>query len=351
MEYQRESIFVSAIRSFSKVFFGVVAFFLALFIISLVHSALSSPFAPPDNTKIALLPDLKGNDDLVPMSAPAVLQISIEGVIGEPMKLDTETMETILMASQKDFLRGNRVKAILLKMNTPGGTVLDSDNIYRMLKSYKEKHNIPIFAYVNGLCASGGMYIASAADKVFASPSSVIGSVGVIMGPFFNVVQTMQKIGMEAKTLTQGIDKDALSPFRTWKPGEENSMQAIMAFFYNRFVDIVTSARSRLDRQRLINEYGARIFDAPTAQEYGYIDVANVGYDTALGELLAAANIDPSSPYQVVELSPKPDWLGPLVGENSIFRGRLEHSLDTGDRRSPAIRDQFAYLYQPSSAP
>ena len=67
----------------------------------------------------------------------------------------------------------------------PGGAADDSVGIYRALCEYKKKYNVPIYAFVDGLCASGGMYIACAADKIYATPSSVIGSVGVIMGPLF----------------------------------------------------------------------------------------------------------------------------------------------------------------------
>jgi signal peptide peptidase SppA len=230
-------------------------------------------------------------------------------------------------------------------MNTPGGTVVDSDNIYRMLKAYKSRYKVPVFAYVDGLCASGGMYISCAADQVFAGPASIIGSVGVIIGPFFNMVDAMGKIGISSKTITEGLDKDMMSPFRPWKPDEDASLKAVTSYFYQQFVDIVVAAKSRMDKTKLIQEYGAQVYDPVTAQAYGYVDYAGVGRDDALLALLKEANVDPDKTYQVVHLEPKSEWLSSIFNAKSpLLTGRIEHTLHTG---APHIRDQIAYLYQP----
>ena len=159
-------------------------------------------------------------------TAPVILQINVHGVIGDPKTLDTHTIENILIESRTGDLKDNRVKAILLHMNTPGGTVVDSDNIYRLVKEYKERYKVPVFAYIDGLCASGGMYVSCAADQVFAGHSSIIGSVGVIIGPFFNLFDTLTKIGMKMETITQGLDKDMMTPFRPWKEDEDASFES-----------------------------------------------------------------------------------------------------------------------------
>jgi signal peptide peptidase SppA len=231
-------------------------------------------------------------------------------------------------------------------MNTPGGTVVDSDNIYRMLKAYKQQYNVPVFAYIDGLCASGGMYISCAADKVYAGPASIVGSVGVIIGPFFNVVEGLKALGIKSQTITEGLDKDMMTPFRPWKENEDASLKAVTAYFYQQFVNVVTEARPRMNKTKLIQEYGAKVFDPVQAESYGYIDQANASRNQALLDLLAAANVDPTQPYQVIALEPKNEWLSDLLNENSpLFTGKIEHTLDTG---APKIRDQLAYLYQPN---
>ncbi len=345
MEISRESIFVSALRSFCRMFFAVVGILLAVFLCSMAYSFISGSSLVEQKTTMNILPDASGNRDMVSITAPAILQLNIHGVIGEPTALDTETVENILLESRTGLLVNDRVKGILIHFNTPGGTVVDSDNIYRMLLDYKARYKVPIYAYVDGLCASGGMYISSSAEKIYSSPSSLIGSVGVIIGPFFNIYDSLGKIGVQTKTVTKGIDKDAMSPFRPWKKDEDEFFQSIVNYYYNRFVQIVTSARPNLDKEKLINVYGAHVFDPVKAEEYGYIDKANASRSEALIDLLKEAKIDPSQPYQVVELEPRHDWISQLVrGENNLLAGKIEHKFDLGQ---PKIRDQFAYLYQP----
>ncbi|PIS02625.1 MAG: S49 family peptidase [Chlamydiae bacterium CG10_big_fil_rev_8_21_14_0_10_42_34] len=347
MEVQRESIFVSAIRSFSKVFFAVCGFFLALILISSIYTLLGDSTTLPNEakTKVNYLPDANGKRESSETS-PVILQLNVHGVIGEPKNLDTNTVQNVLLDSRNGSFKDNRVKGILLHMNTPGGTVVDSDNIYRMLNQYKERFKVPVFAYIDGLCASGGMYISSAADQVFAGPASIIGSVGVIIGPFFNVVDALNKIGVSSKTITQGLDKDMMTPFRPWKPDEDASLKAVTAYYYDQFVNIVTKARPRLDKEKLINVYGAQVFNPIKAQELGYVDHANSSRDETLLALLKEAGVDASQTYQVVELEQKSEWLSSLVNSKSpLFTGKIEHTIDTG---APAIREQIAYLYQPS---
>jgi signal peptide peptidase SppA len=326
-------------------FFAFCGIFLALFLFSTIYSISSGAQLIEQKTTMTVLPDANGKREVVTVSSPVILQLNIHGVIGEPGILDSETIENILVESRSGLLLDDRVKGILLHLNTPGGTVVDSDNIYRMLMEYKARHKVPIYAYVDGLCASGGMYVASSAEKTYASPSSVIGSVGVILGPFFNIYDALGKIGIQSRTLTKGIDKDAMSPFRPWKEGEDASYQALTAFFYERFVEIVTTARPRLDKDKLINQYGARVFDPVMAKEYGYIDTANSSRDEALLALLQEAKIDPAKAYQVVCLEPQSGWISRLVkGEVGLLSGKIEHTFDLGQ---PKIRSQFSYLYQP----
>jgi signal peptide peptidase SppA len=346
MEIQRESIFVSCIRSFSRMFFAVCGILFAIMMVSAIYSLIGETTALPTEAKtnVKYLPDANGNRE-TSVSSPVILQINVHGVIGDPKAIDTHSVENILLDSRTGTFKDNRIKGILLHMNTPGGTVVDSDNIYRMLKTYKERYKLPIYAYVDGLCASGGMYISSAADQVYAGPASIVGSVGVIIGPFFNLSETLTKVGVISKTITQGLDKDMMSPFRPWKTDEDASLKEVTAYFYHHFVDIVTAARPRLDKTKLVDQYGAKVFDPVTAQMLGYVDAANSSRDEALLALLTAAEVDPSKTYQVVALEAKSEWFSSLMnGQSPMLTGKMVHSIDTG---APQIRDKIAYLYQP----
>ncbi len=340
----RESIFFAALRTFCRILFGVLAVFIALMIGGGIYATFFDSPVIDQKTTLTILPDADGHREMVSSSAPVILEIPIHGVIGDPQKLNAEIISHILLDSRSGFLADNRVKGVLLHFDTPGGTVVDSESIYQMLNDYKKRHKVPIFGFVEGLCASGGMYVASAADRMYAGPASIIGSVGVIIGPFFNVYELIDKWGIDALTITAGLDKDMLNPTRPWKEGEDRPIKAITEFMYQRFVDIVTRARPQLDRTKLVYEYGAKVFDCITAHNLGYIDYAMSSRDQALKALLEEANINGEQPYQVVTLSPKNQWISDIIsGKSPLLTGKIEHTFGGIPRE---VREQPCYLYR-----
>lgn len=349
MQIARESVFITSIRSFFRWFFAVFGLFFGIIGASMLYSMLGGAAkAYEEKTEFSILPDLKGEHAMLSTSSPAILQINIVGEIGGPGGVNSDDLKNILLDSRSGLLAGGRVKGILLNFNTPGGESANSDTMYRMMKAYKEKFQVPVFAYVDGLCASGGMFIAASADQIFASPPSIVGSIGVTMIPLFNVSGAMEKFGVASMTISAGTDKDMMNPFRAWKPDEGESLKEIVDFLYGQFVDVMTQNRPKIDKNKLIHEYGAKIFDVVKAQEIGYIDTANASYDQTVLALLTAAKIDPEKPYQMVELKPKKNWLSTLANNQSpLFTGKIEHHLSLpGTSQKP-----FAYLYQPGQSP
>jgi signal peptide peptidase SppA len=300
----------------------------------------------PEKAEPMIMPDALGERALLPGNTPAILRIDFHGVIGMG-DLTGDKIQNVLLDSREDLLKNNRVKGIFLHMDTPGGTVTDADAIYRALLAYKEKYKVPVYAYIDGLCASGGMYIVSAADKIYSTPASTIGSIGVIMGPMFNFADAMVKVGISSLTLTQGKDKDELNPFRAWKPDEGASLKTIMAALYERFVGIVTTARPNLNKEKLVNEYGANVFIAKEAQALGYVDDANSDYSSALTSLVQAAGIDDKTDYQVVQLYP-PQPLFPALVQGAFKHGKIVHTLDLGPHINSELSGKLLYLYQPN---
>ena len=343
MEFTRESIFVHSVRSFFSSLFVLLGVAVGLFLVVLGLSFFSAGKMLPERATVTILPDAQGNRDMLSYTAPVILRLDVHGVIGMTDLLH-ENVETVLLDSREGLLQAGRVKAILLHLNTPGGTDCDSDEIYRALVAYKKKYTVPVYAYVDCICASGGMYIACAADKIYASPTAVVGSVGVVMGPAFNFSQAMEKVGVQALTLSEGKDKDSLNPFRPWQQGEDESFRVILSHVYNRFVNVVTEARPRIDKAKLQGEYGAHVFIASEAEEYGYIDRANSSYNEALADLAKEAGI--GEKYQVVRLQLPKSFLEELV-QGRLFSGKLTHRLDLGAPSTPELAGKFLYLYQP----
>ncbi len=343
MEYSRESVFAGSLRSFCKSIATILGIGIGVGLLAIGVGALFGPNMMPPKSQPLLMPDANGSRTLLSGNTPVILRIDFHGVIGAG-DLTSEKIENILLDSQEDFLKGGRVKAIFLDMDTPGGSASTSDTIYRALMAYKKKYNVPVYAYVDGLCASGGMYIASAADKIYSTHSSIIGSVGVVLGPNFNFAEAMTKYGVAALTLTEGKDKDELNPFRPWKPDEGASLKSIMDVLYDQFLTIVSEARPKLSKELLINTYGARVFVAQHAAEYGYIDEWNSNYSEAMQSLANSAQIKEDDHYQVVQLLPPRAFLNDLT--QTLSPVKAINSL-IGKKDLSELSGKFLYYYQP----
>jgi len=325
----------------------MVGTFVSILIIFTLFSLLSRFLNRSGKVKMkfqpSILPDADGNKECLPKKAPIILQINIDGVIGAD-DLSLAEVESQLIESQIGAFSNNRVRGILLKVNSPGGSAVDSDGIYRKLKAYKEKYQIPIYAYVEGYCASGGMFIVCAADKVLSAPSSVIGSIGVRCAfPFLNVHKLLERWEIGSKTIAIGKHKDHLNPFRPWEEGEDSDLQNLLLQSYNRFVDVVALERKKLTRELLVEEYGAQIYSAPDAAKLGFIDDGASEYEKALRELAQASKIGKEETYQVVELVKKKSPLQELFRTSPLLSGRIKHEIQIGSFNTSPIKG-IAYL-------
>jgi protease IV len=182
-----------------------------------------------------------------------------------------------------------KVKALLLKINSPGGTVTASDLIFRELELFKRDKKVPIVAVMMDVAASGGYYIALAADTIVAHPTTVTGSIGVVMLTF-NAEGLMQKIGVSASTIKSAERKDMGSPFRALTPEERAIFQSVIDDLYRQFVARVV-ARRRLDAAAAQTLADGRVYSADQALRHRLID--QVGYlPDALDVTRKAAGLD-----------------------------------------------------------
>lgn len=345
----RESIFFASIRSFFIALFAIAGILAGTFIMVALLGGLSTTIDGSPELHYTYTPEIKPNAAGVrkeeSATAPVILKLNISGIIG----LDSLTRKDVaqqLIESRERSFEGDRVKAILLYIDSPGGTVIDADGIYREIKAYKERYRIPVYAYIDGLCASGGYYIASAADKVSASPASLIGSVGVIAPPILNVSQLMEKIGVQSLTLYEGKGKDNLNPFRPWHKGEEDNIKASIDYYYAMFVHVVTAARPSLDKTKLVEDYGANVYPAEVALQHGYIDEADASEQSVLKQLLEKVGIEDDH-YQVIELESK-SWLSELFhSQFNLFSGKLSVQLELPPEMSAELSNHYLYLYKP----
>jgi protease-4 len=194
-----------------------------------------------------------------------ILLVQIEGVISDSrdeaglFSLSQESMVT-RFREQLDKARGDDdVRAVILRINSPGGTVTASDILYDELLRFKRERGIPVIAQLMGLATSGGYYVAMAADEIVAHPTTVTGSIGVIfMG--VNLAGLMEKLGIEDQTLTTGPYKDAGSMFRTMRPEERTQLLSVLDDLFARFKQVVRSGRGALSAEQIDTLADGRIF-------------------------------------------------------------------------------------------
>jgi protease IV len=169
------------------------------------------------------------------------------------------------------------VKAVVIEIDSPGGTVTASDEIYNRLKRFKAKKGVPIVVSMASLATSGGYYAACGADHVIAQPTTFTGNIGVLM-PRYNFSKLMEKYGVEETTIvsTGARFKNAGSSFRPESPEEKQYMQELADSAFTQFKDVVTAGRSSKLKANLEDIANGKVFTAGTALNMGLID--QVGY-------------------------------------------------------------------------
>jgi protease-4 len=172
----------------------------------------------------------------------------------------------------------NSIKAVVLRINSPGGSAIASDMIWRELELLKQKGK-PIIVSIGGSCASGGYYIACAGDMLIAQENSIVGSIGIFGGKFI-LKGLYDKLGIKKEVLTTIAHADAPSDYRKWDADEEKAIQKYMDDFYNRFIDVVKEGR-HISKDSVDSLADGRIFTGRDAISAGLIDTIG-GLETAI---------------------------------------------------------------------
>lgn len=229
--------------------------------------------------------------------------------------------------------RDSRIKGVILRINSPGGTVTASDTIYHELLAYKGRARVPMIAHILDLGTSGAYYIAQAADRIVAQPTTVTGSIGVIMvRP--SVAGLLNKIGVETTEITSGPHKAMGSPFNPLTEEERALFQSVIDDLYQRFVDAVAAGRPALSRDRIQELADGRIYTAEQAKGSGLVD--EIGYlDNAVAALQTAAGLSSAT---VVTYTRPGQYKGSLYAAPVV-----NIDLDLW----PAGQPGFLYLWQP----
>ena len=279
-----------------------------------------------------------------------ILLVDISAVISEKKRskgLGLGTEASLVARIKEELQKAEKdesVKGIVVKINSPGGTVTATDTIYHELMEFKECTGVRIVACVTGLAASGGYYVASAADEIIAHPTSVTGNIGVIALKF-NVDQLLSKVGIQQETVKSADKKDIWSPFRPSTPEEKEIIQTVIDTFHHRFVRVVHAGRKPLLSQEEVEKLAdGRIFTAEQALAAKLVD--KIGYlDDAVKELKGSLDL---AEAKVIT------YCRPGSYKGTIYSGPPQRS-DTdinliavnGDFLSLIPEVQFMYLWRP----
>jgi protease-4 len=206
-------------------------------------------------------------------SRDQIAVIPLEGVIDESLEMH---MERYLTRAKDD----DNVKAVILLIDTPGGSVTASDEIYKRIRKFKNDKNVPIVVAMRGMATSGGYYAACAADYIVAENSTLTGNIGVLL-PRYNVSSLLDKWKVEDNTIvsTGTPYKDAGSPFKPTNPRDDKYFQEIADSAFAQFKDVVAAGRKGRLKSPLDEIANGKAYTAKQALDYGLIDeIDSAGY-------------------------------------------------------------------------
>lgn len=166
--------------------------------------------------------------------------VDLQGVIAS----DQVSADAIIASLQSAF-EDKKTRGVILRINSPGGSPVHAGQIYDEIKRLRAKYpNIPLYAVVDDICASGGYYVAAGADKIFVDKASIVGSIGVLMDGF-GFTKTMEKLGVERRLLTAGENKGFLDPFSPIDPKQQAYAKQMLEEIHGQFIAVVREGRGK----------------------------------------------------------------------------------------------------------
>ena len=218
--------------------------------------------------------------------------IEINGVIGEKDEVNAKDFfESIRRAYESSGTKG-----IILKINSPGGSPVQAGMINDEIKRQKLLHpKIPVYAVVEDICASGGYYIAVAADEIYVDKASIVGSIGVLMDGF-GFIDTMKKVGVERRLMTAGSNKAMLDPFSPVNPKQQAFVQTMLNEVHQQFISVVKEGRGNRLKDSP-ETFSGLFWNGESAVKLGLADgIGN--YDFVAREMIKAEDIVDFTTYE-----------------------------------------------------
>ncbi len=235
--------------------------------------------------------------------------------------------------------KDSKIKAIVLRINSPGGTVTASDIIYHEIKKFKQERDVKVVASLMDIGTSGAYYVSLSADKIVIHPTSITGSIGVVVLKF-NMESLLRKMGIEDETTKSGDKKDFMSPFRPQTTEERELLQKIIDNLHQRFLSVIARERTEADMEEIARYADGRIFTADQAVKLRLVD--EIGY---LNEAIDTAKVEAGLGEARVVLYRRPyEYRSDIYSRSNVRPGVLDifsHIL------TDAMTPKFMYLWVP----
>ena len=285
-----------------------------------------------------------------------VVVIPVEGMLANAKSggflQPTENSLSLFTQELDKAAEDSSVKAVVLRVNSPGGTVSASDAMYQLIKRFKAKTGKPVIASAQEMAASGAYYLSCAADKIVAQPTSLVGSIGVV----FETMQfngALDKLGITSEAIKSGSLKDMGSPFRAIKPEEKVIMQGMVEEYFSRFINIVGSNRplteqpvsdlSKYEDLTYAGTFSGRVFSGERAKELGLVDETGL-----LEDAIKLAKDMAHEPDAAVVMYLRPyGYGGSIYASNSLPSPRADVMRLELPGANDALPAGFYYLWQP----
>jgi protease-4 len=247
--------------------------------------------------------------------------VDVEGVIDAKGGASADNVNSALLRAFKD----KNTQGVILRVNSPGGSPVQAGLIYDEIRRLRELYpSIPMYAVVEDVCASGGYYIAAAADRIYVDKASLIGSIGVLMDQF-GFVDSMEKLGVERRVLSAGENKAFLDPFSPLEPRHVEHAKALLGEIHQQFIEVVRKGRGKRLKESP-ELFSGLIWSGAKSVELGLTDALG-SVDYVAREVIKAE--------QVVDYTQKDNLAERLARR---FGAGVAQTLGLGSATTPRLR-------------
>jgi protease-4 len=237
--------------------------------------------------------------------------VELDGIISS----DSRASADVLITGLQDAFKNKHTKGVIIRANSPGGSPVQADYVYNEIKRLKKKYpDIPVYAVISDACVSACYYIVSAADKIYANETSLVGSIGVI-SEGFGFVGTLDKLGMQRRIYTAGKNKGILDPFSPERESDVKHMHVLLDEVHQHFINAVRSGRGDRLKTDTPDLFSGLFWTGQQGLAMGLVD-----------EFASAGTVarDVIGEEDIVDYTPEEDWLTRI---SDRFGAVMSHTL------------------------